>query len=81
MPQKEALALINEEEQHNRSLYAGVLGFISAEESKLFVNLRCAQLFEDKAHLYLGGGYTKDSIVENEWTETENKAKTLLKVL
>ena len=81
LPQKEASELINEEEQHNRSLYAGVIGFISEKESKLFVNLRCAQLLEDKALLYLGGGYTKDSIVENEWTETENKAKTLLKVL
>ena len=81
LPQKEASELISEEEQHNRSLYAGVIGFISEKESKLFVNLRCAQLLEDKALLYLGGGYTKDSIVENEWTETENKAKTLLKVL
>tara|TARA_B110000285_G_scaffold233265_1_gene306499 strand:- start:941 stop:1888 length:948 start_codon:yes stop_codon:yes gene_type:complete len=81
LPQKEALELIREEEQHSRSLYAGVIGLVSEEESKLFVNLRCAQLFGHNAFLYLGGGYTNDSIVENEWIETENKAKTLLKVL
>ncbi len=81
LPRESAMKLIEEEEQHNRSLYAGVIGVIAEDESKLFVNLRCAQLFEQKALLYIGGGYTVDSIVEDEWLETENKAKTLLKVL
>lgn len=81
LPIESAMKLIEEEEQHNRSLYAGVIGVIAEDESKLFVNLRCAQLFEQKALLYIGGGYTVDSIVEDEWLETENKAKTLLKVL
>jgi isochorismate synthase EntC len=29
----------------------------------------------------LGGGFTKDSIVEDEWKETERKSKTLLSVI
>ena len=49
--------------------------------SRLFVNLRCAQLFENTAYLYVGGGFTKDSIPDLEWDETENKAQTLLKVM
>lgn len=28
--------------------------------------------------LYLGGGFTPDSIPELEWEETENKSKTIL---
>lgn len=81
LPRKEAVTLINSEEEHSRSLYAGIIGLIFKNDAKLFVNLRCAQLNENSAYLYLGGGYTKDSIVEDEWQETEKKAKTLLKVL
>lgn len=51
---------------------------MSEEHSYLYVNLRCCQIQEGKAYLYLGGGYTKQSIPEDEWEETENKARTLL---
>jgi isochorismate synthase len=36
---------------------------------------------DGKIHIYVGGGITKDSIPEDEWTETVNKSKTMLKVL
>ena len=49
--------------------------------TNLFVNLRCCQLFSDKAVLYLGGGYTKDSIIIDEWNETEHKSKTLISAI
>ena len=39
------------------------------------------QLQNNKAILYVGGGITKDSIPENEWEETLNKAKTIKRVL
>jgi len=80
-PQEKAIALISETEKHNRSLYAGIIGCVQANDTKLYVNLRCAQLTEDSAYLYLGGGFTVDSDVEMEWKETENKARTLLDVL
>lgn len=80
-PRNEAMALIATVEPHNRSLYAGFFGLISAEKTQLFVNLRCAQLQYDNLYLYLGGGYTKQSIPENEWTETENKSRTLLNII
>ena len=47
----------------------------------LFVNLRCMQLKEKKAFIYVGGGITKDSDAEKEWEETVAKSKTMLKVL
>jgi len=49
--------------------------------SNLYVNLRCMQLTDTKASLYVGGGITKDSIPENEFQETVNKAETMKKVL
>lgn len=79
-PRIAALDLLQSREMHERELYAGMFGWVSKEKTELYVNLRCAQLFENAAFLYVGGGYTKDSIPEKEWEETEHKANTLLKV-
>ncbi|WP_452227790.1 chorismate-binding protein [Lacinutrix sp. MEBiC02404] len=49
--------------------------------SNLYVNLRCMQLTDIKASIYVGGGITKDSIAENEWQETVNKTETMKAVL
>lgn len=78
-PREEALQLIRESESHARALYAGIIGILD-EDIELFVNLRCAQVTQGEMFLYLGGGFTKDSDSELEWTETENKAQTLLNV-
>ena len=85
LPQALAIELIEAIENHdlnyNRFLYAGYLGMVSPEHTKLFVNLRCCQLQQDEAYLYVGGGFTKDSNIELEWQETERKSKTLLSVI
>ncbi|MGB1309127.1 MAG: chorismate-binding protein, partial [Oceanihabitans sp.] len=49
--------------------------------SHLFVNLRCAKLQSSQAQIYVGGGITKDSVAENEWHETVNKAQTIKRIL
>lgn len=49
--------------------------------SNLFVNLRCVQIMNGKAIVYVGGGITVDSIPENEWKETVEKSKTIKKAL
>ncbi|WP_299367359.1 chorismate-binding protein [Winogradskyella sp.] len=49
--------------------------------SNFYVNLRCMQLKDDNAIIYVGGGITKDSIPEKEWEETVNKTKTIVNVL
>lgn len=79
-PRKGALDLISKYEKHNRSLYAGIIGVTSNDRTNLFVNLRCAQIIDKSAYLYVGGGFTKDSSCEKEWLETESKAETLQKV-
>jgi len=50
-------------------------------KTALFVNLRCMQLKENKAYIYVGGGITKASIPEKEWEETVAKSKTMRKIL
>lgn len=78
-PRMSALDLLLSREMHERDLYAGVIGIKNEKSSQLYVNLRCAQLFDKQAFLYVGGGYTIDSIPDLEWEETENKAQTLEK--
>ena len=50
-------------------------------QSNFYVNLRCMQLKNNEALLYVGGGITKDSVAENEWEETVNKTKTIGNIL
>ncbi|HLV39803.1 chorismate-binding protein [Xanthomarina sp.] len=49
--------------------------------SNLFVNLRCMQILDKRALIYVGGGITKDSNPEAEWQETCSKALVMKKVL
>lgn len=81
IPREMALQIIESAENHQRLIYCGFLGQIGESQTKLFVNLRCAQLQSNYAYLYVGGGFTKDSIPELELDETENKAKTLLRCM
>jgi len=50
-------------------------------ETELFVNLRCMQIKDDRASIYVGGGITEASNPKTEWAETEKKARTMLDVL
>lgn len=81
LPREAALAIIRKYESHDRSLYAGLIGWIGKEKIALYVNLRCAQMSAQSAFLYLGGGFTQDSVVKDEWQETENKSQTLIQVM
>ena len=81
LPKAEAKQFVLENENYNREFYTGFLGEINADNSELYVNLRCMQLKNNKAILYVGGGITKDSIPENEWEETINKAQIIKRVL
>lgn len=78
-PLKDALPLIQNIENHNRSLYTGYIGLVSSkQEVSVFVNLRCMQLFTNGLLVYTGGGLTLESDPIDEWRETRNKMKALL---
>lgn len=82
LPKKPAMSFLLNIEKHNRKYYSGFIGSINIDEKlKLFVNLRCMQVLCDKLVLYIGAGITSDSDAEDEWSETEIKADTLLSVI
>ena len=78
MPKKKAHEFILENENYDRSFYTGYFGLVSEKNSEIYVNLRCAQLFENKMAVYVGGGLLAESIPENEWQETELKSRALM---
>lgn len=82
LPKQESKEFILENENYNRTFYTGFLGELNIEnQTDLFVNLRCMQIDNAQAHLYMGCGITKDSIPEKEWEESKNKSATMKKIL
>lgn len=82
MPRKEAHEFLQEFEDFDRSFYAGFVGPVNIEgETSIYVNLRTASLFNNKAILYSGAGVTEDSIPEKEWEETEFKCEIIGKFI
>ena len=76
-PRDSALKWIAENEQHERRLYCGLLSIVDTNSSYVFVNLRCAQIFENQFNLFAGVGLTAQSDVQEEWKETERKLDTI----
>ncbi|SFS99911.1 isochorismate synthase [Zhouia amylolytica] len=82
-PKDQSNRFILQHENYDRKFYTGYLGYFNGQEerSSFYVNLRCMQLFEDKAVIYVGGGITQDSDPVSEWEETVNKSQTMLNAL
>ena len=79
-PKDEAKKFIINNEGYQREFYSGFLGELNHDFEKeenstdLYVNLRCMKVENETVSLYVGCGITKDSIPENEWTETVKAA-------
>ncbi|WP_309641377.1 isochorismate synthase [Flavobacterium sp.] len=86
-PKENAKVFIMNNEGYDREFYSGFLGELNHDFEKnensidLYVNLRCMKVENETVNLFVGCGITKDSIPENEWTETVNKSKTIKKIL
>ena len=81
-PKERSKAFILENENYDRTFYTGFLGELNMEDrTDLFVNLRCMEIGDSHAHLFMGCGITKDSIPEKEWEESSNKSATMKKIL
>lgn len=82
LPRNETKKFIFENENYKRTFYTGFLGEINRNnKSELFVNLRCMEIKNNIASIFVGGGITKDSVPEKEWEETVAKTKTMKQVL
>lgn len=82
LPKLESKEFIIQNEGYEREFYTGFFGELNLEnKSDLFVNLRCMQIVENNALIYIGCGITKESIPEKEWEESQNKALVMKKIL
>jgi isochorismate synthase len=81
-PKETAMNFISEHESFDRSFFCGFLGPVNrGKNSRLFVNIRCAQVFGNAMIIYAGAGITIDSDPVKEWEETNLKCDTIIKAL
>ena len=73
--------IIQDTEGYNRQFYAGYIRVETQSDILYFVNLRCAELYNNGALLYVGGGITAMSDPQKEWRETELKSEAVGKRL
>jgi anthranilate synthase component 1 len=79
-PKIRAMEIIDELEKNKRKLYAGGIGyFTSNKEFDTCITLRTALIKNNKIYVQSGAGIVADSVPENEYHETVNKAKALIK--
>jgi isochorismate synthase len=82
LPKDEARLFIIRNEGYDREYYAGFTGFVSPDkQTDLYVNLRCMKIGARQLSLYAGGGLLTSSNRETEWRETEEKLKTMRRII
>jgi len=81
-PKIRAMEIIDELENSKRKVYAGGIGYFSANgEFDTCIALRTAVVKNKKFYVQAGAGIVADSIPTKEYTETVNKAKALINAL
>ena len=81
-PKIRAMEIIDELETSNRKVYAGGIGYFSANgDFDTCIALRTALSKNNKFYVQSGAGIVADSKPINEFNETVNKAKALIKAL
>ena len=82
IPLNASKEFISKNECYDRSYYTGYLGVVSPNKKsvKLYVNLRCAEVFENSIKIYVGGGITRESNPEDEFEETIAKSHIMKNV-
>ena len=81
-PKIRAMEIIDELESTRRKVYAGGIGYFSANgDFDTCIALRTAVSKDKKFYVQSGAGIVADSKPINEFKETENKARALLKAL
>jgi anthranilate synthase component 1 len=77
-PKIRAMEILQALEPQQRGIYGGAVGFLSwTGDMDLAIAIRTAVLKDGVLSVQAGAGIVADSIAENEWQETVNKAKAL----
>ena len=81
-PKIRAMEIIEEIEKLKRNIYTGSIGYFDLRGNSDFnIVIRTIVKKDNKAYLGVGGGITWESIENDEWFETIDKAKALMGVL
>ena len=81
-PKIRAMEIIDELEKNKRKLYAGGIGYFTPNnEFDTCIALRTALIKNNKFYVQAGAGIVADSLPHQEYDETVNKAKALMKAV
>ncbi len=79
-PKVRAMEIIEELEPTRRGVYAGALGSFSyTGDADLAITIRTLISENGKGYVQVGAGIVADSVLRNEYYETENKARALMR--
>jgi anthranilate synthase component 1 len=74
------MEIIDELEPSKRGIYAGAVGYMSfSGDMDVAIAIRTGLVKDGRLLVQAGAGIVADSVAESEWTETENKARALLR--
>ncbi|MBI1174433.1 MAG: anthranilate synthase component I [Sideroxydans sp.] len=79
-PKVRAMEIIDELEPSKRGIYAGAVGYLGFNgDMDVAIALRTAVVKDNTLFVQAGAGIVADSVPENEWVETQNKARAVLR--
>jgi anthranilate synthase component I len=75
-----AMEIIDELEPTKRGVYSGAVGYLGFNgDMDLAIAIRTAVVKDRTLYVQAGAGIVADSIARNEWVETQNKARAILR--
>jgi len=81
-PKIRAMEIINELEPVKRGIYSGAVGYLSWNGNMdTAIAIRTAVIKDNKLSIQAGAGIVYDSIPQNEWDETMNKARAIFRAV
>jgi anthranilate synthase component 1 len=79
-PKVRAMEIIDELEPSKRGVYSGAVGYLGFNgDMDLAIAIRTAVVKDGTLYVQAGAGIVADSVPRNEWIETQNKARALLR--
>jgi anthranilate synthase component 1 len=81
-PKVMAMQIIDRLESIKRGVYGGAVGYISwAGDMDTAIAIRTAVIKDQEVHVQAGAGIVADSVPAQEWEETMNKARGMLRAV
>ncbi|MBI5938743.1 MAG: anthranilate synthase component I [Betaproteobacteria bacterium] len=79
-PKVRAMEIIDELEPSKRGIYAGAVGYLGFNgDMDLAIAIRTAVIKDQTLYVQAGAGIVADSVPDNEWIETRNKARAVVR--